>query len=144
VYWLFVSEGKEWLMEFKIKNGHINNGDSDDTVTTSTSKRKKSGQQKTLSFLKHWWQLKTIVKARRHQRDISEKWDEAWKLFACNELELKKKIRKGVGKEQSGMCCPHLKMCSALVSRKAILLLDWRLMKIWTSLLPRLLMFRKN
>jgi hypothetical protein len=47
--------------------------------------------------LKHWWQLKTLVKARRLNRDISEKWDEAWKLFACEELELKKN-KKGVRK----------------------------------------------
>jgi hypothetical protein len=48
--------------------------------------------------LKHWWQLKTLVKARRLNRDISEKWDEAWKLFAYEELELKKKTKKGVRK----------------------------------------------
>jgi hypothetical protein len=143
VYWLFVSEGKEWLIEFKRMNGHRNkNVDSDDTVATSTSQHKKSGQHKTMSFLKHWWQLKTIVKAHRQKRDISEKWDEAWKLFACEELELKK-IREGVGKERSGMCCSHLKMCSALASRKVIILLDWRLTKIWTCLLCRLLMLRK-
>jgi hypothetical protein len=95
VYWLFVSKGKEWLMEF-----HSNkNVDSNDTVTTSTrSQHKKSGYHKMLSFLKHWWQLKTIVKARHQKHNISEKWDEAWKLFAYEELELKK-IRKGVGKE---------------------------------------------
>jgi hypothetical protein len=83
-------------MEFKRKNGHSNkNVDSNDTVTTSTSQHKKSGQHKTLRFLKHWWQLKTIVKARRQKRDISKIWDEAWKLFACEELELKKNKKRG-------------------------------------------------
>jgi hypothetical protein len=93
VYWLFVSEGKEWLIEFKRMNGHRNkNVNSDDTVTTSTSQHKESGQHKTMSFLKHWW---------------SEKWDEAWKLFACEELELKKKYERGSEKNDPG-CVAHI------------------------------------
>jgi hypothetical protein len=86
------------LLEFNKKKGGSNDGDHD-AETTSTSQRKKNGQHKTLSYLKHWWQLKTLVKARRLNNDISEKWDEAWKLFACEELKVKK-IRRGVGKEQ--------------------------------------------
>jgi hypothetical protein len=96
VLWLFVSEGEDWLLEFNKKNGQGKDHEND-AETTSTSHRKKNGQHKTLSFLKHWWQLKTLVKARRLNRDISEKWDEAWKLFACEELELKKN-KKGVRK----------------------------------------------
>lgn len=97
VYWLFVSEGKDWLSEFNTSKDHSKDHDDDDT--TSTNQRKKSGQHKTLSYLKHWWQLKSIVKSRRLNRGISEKWDEAWKHFACEELELKKN-RKG-GRKRS-------------------------------------------
>jgi hypothetical protein len=89
VLWLFVSEGEDWLLEFNKKNGGSHDGDHD-AETTSTSRRKKNGQHKTLSYLKHWWQLKTLVKARRLNHDISEKWEEAWKLFACEELKAKK------------------------------------------------------
>jgi hypothetical protein len=143
VYWLFVSEGEYWLIEFNCKNGGINNHDID-ADTTSTAQRKKCGQHKMLSFLKHWWQLKVVVKSRCQNRGISEKWDEAWQIFAGDELELKKKKRKGVGREQSGMCYPHLRMCLALVIQRAIILLDWRSRMILVYSLHRLLMFRKN
>jgi hypothetical protein len=98
VYWLFVSEGEYWLIEFNCKNGGVNNHEID-ADTTSTAQRKKCGQHKMLSLLKHWWQLKVVVKSRRQNRGISEKWDEAWKIFAGDELELKK-VRKGVGRER--------------------------------------------
>jgi hypothetical protein len=94
VYWLFVSEGEYWLIEFNCKNGGVNNHDID-ADTTSTAQRKKCGQHKTLSFLKHWWQLKVVVKSRRQNRGISEKWDEAWQIFAGDELKIKKNKKGG-------------------------------------------------
>jgi hypothetical protein len=62
VYWLFVSEGKEWLHEFEASEGCKK--PEEDTDTTSTQ-RKKCGRHKMLSYLKHWWQLKTIVRLGR-------------------------------------------------------------------------------
>jgi hypothetical protein len=91
VYWLFVSEGDAWLQEFEGENGK--NKVSDDSGTANTTQRKKCGKHKTLCYLKHWWQLRSIVKSRRHSRDISGKWDEAWKVFACEELNLKNNTR---------------------------------------------------
>jgi hypothetical protein len=60
--------------------------------------------------LKHWWQLRGIVKTRRLNWHISGKWDEAWKMFACEELEIKK-IKEEIGRDWSRTCCLHLRMC---------------------------------
>jgi hypothetical protein len=91
VYWLFVSEGEDWLHEFEGIGSRNKVGE--DADTTSTSQRKKCGKHKTLCYLKHWWQLRSIVKTRRLNRDISGKWDEAWRVFACEELQLKNNKR---------------------------------------------------
>jgi hypothetical protein len=92
VYWLFVSEGEDWIREFEGIQGKSTK-EVDDADTTSTTQRKRCGKHKTLCYLKHWWQLRGIVKTRRLNRHISGKWDEAWKMFACEELEIKKNKR---------------------------------------------------
>jgi hypothetical protein len=94
VYWLFISEGNDWVHEFNIKNGDGNSPEND-ADTTSTAQRKKCGQHKTLQFLKHWWQLKVVVKSRRLNSGISQKLDEAWRIFAGEELQLKKNKNRG-------------------------------------------------
>jgi hypothetical protein len=131
-------------MELNRKNGHSNkNVDSNDTVTTSKSQRKKSGQHKMLSFLKHWWQLKTIVKAHHQKCNISKKWDEAWKLFVCEELELKKN-KKGGWKRMIRYVLPTFEDVLGIGKSEGDYTSGLEVDKDLTCLLCRLLMFRKN
>jgi hypothetical protein len=46
-----------------------------------------------LAYLKHCWQLRSAVEARRNNQEISQGWDEALKSFACEDLEYKKTKR---------------------------------------------------
>jgi hypothetical protein len=96
VYWIFVSEGEDWIQEFKAKttknflepdNKEDHNTEGD--ANTSAS-RKKNGQHKTVTYLPHWRQLFGLVKTKRENRGISDGWDNAWMAFAIEELECKK------------------------------------------------------
>jgi hypothetical protein len=96
VYWLFVSEGDDWVQDFKNKNNEeVLEDESGNNATEASerSQRKKCGKHKTLAYLKHWWQLRSLVEARRNNREISQGWDEALKSFACEDLENKKTKR---------------------------------------------------
>jgi hypothetical protein len=90
VLWLIVSEGEDWL---KLVGDGENTGVSDGVETTgsesSANQKKKCGQHKTIAFHNHWLHLRCVVKKRRENREISESWDEAWKMFAIEELEMK-------------------------------------------------------
>jgi hypothetical protein len=95
IYWIFVSEGEDWIQEFKDKKKNIlkpeddedNNTDGD--INTNAS-RKKNGRHKTVTYFPHWRQLFGLVKKKRENREISEAWDNAWMAFAIEELESKK------------------------------------------------------
>jgi hypothetical protein len=52
VYWLFFSEGEDWLHEFEGIGSHKNMEDDEDTACTT--QHKKCGKHKTLCYLKHW------------------------------------------------------------------------------------------
>lgn len=93
VYWLFVTEGEDWVKEFQGDDRRDDNDDGDTMESNSSAQRKKCGKHKTLTYLKHWWQIKTFVEARRQKREISSGWDEAWRLFAEEEIELKRNRR---------------------------------------------------
>jgi hypothetical protein len=95
VYWLFVLEGNDWVRDFKHKNNEEIFGESGNNATEASerSQRKKCGKHKTLAYLKHWWQLRSLVEARCKNREISQGWDEALKSFACEDLENKKTKR---------------------------------------------------
>jgi hypothetical protein len=93
VYWLFVSEGNDWVQDFKKKNSEDVLEEENATEASEKTQRKKCGKHKTLAYLKHWWQLRSLVEARRNNREISQGWDEALKFFAGEELEYKKTKR---------------------------------------------------
>lgn len=99
VYWLFVSEGEDWVNEFQTKETqpHSGTGGEDGISSNSGSQRKKSGTHKSIEYLKHWYQLRSLVEERRAKRGISESWDDAWRQFANEDIEMTKK-KKGTRK----------------------------------------------
>lgn len=104
VYWLFVSEGEGWVKDFVKRESSAGSHDKEDASKdgTASSQRKRCGQHKSMEYLKHWLQLKSIVKKRRANREISDSWDEALMLFAVEEKNVKKtnkEIRKATTKD---------------------------------------------
>jgi hypothetical protein len=98
VYWLFVSEGEDWLKEFQRKETQKDSSVGEgEEFSNSGSQRKKCGTHKSIEYLKHWYQLRELVQERRDNREISESWDDAWREFACEEIALKKN-KKGTRK----------------------------------------------
>jgi hypothetical protein len=98
VYWLFVSEGEDWLKEFQRKETQKDSSVGEgEEFSNSGSQHKKCGTHKSIEYLKHWYQLRELVQERRDNREISESWDDAWREFACEEIALKKN-KKGTRK----------------------------------------------